>query len=241
VNCSACAAPGCPGTCRRADAERLLGKALEHEYNLADLLRGPAVGFDTLTAVLAAASGRWMFHVKHCAENSGPRTRRCGDRAVPRSPPNTPATSTSRTTRSSVPPPTSTCACPPELDYGQVTALSYEVRQKLSRHRPATLGQASRISGMTPAAISLLLVHLKKPLQGLRIHRIHRLRRTGTGGARRSPRCRRARRPAGAWPRRRRAGPVARRRQPDRLLAYRDLLLRWNATYNLTAVRDPAP
>ena len=46
--------------------------------------------------------------------------------------------------------------------YGQVTALSFEVRQKLSRHRPQTLGQASRISGVTPAAISLLLVHLKK-------------------------------------------------------------------------------
>jgi tRNA uridine 5-carboxymethylaminomethyl modification enzyme len=51
---------------------------------------------------------------------------------------------------------------PAELDYAQVTALSFEVRQKLSRHRPATLGQASRISGVTPAAVSLLLVHLKK-------------------------------------------------------------------------------
>ena len=51
---------------------------------------------------------------------------------------------------------------PPELDYAQVTALSFEVRQKLDRHRPETLGQASRISGVTPAAISLLLVHLKK-------------------------------------------------------------------------------
>ena len=43
-----------------------------------------------------------------------------------------------------------------------MTALSFEVRQKLNQHRPATLGQASRISGITPAAISLLLVHLKK-------------------------------------------------------------------------------
>jgi len=43
-----------------------------------------------------------------------------------------------------------------------VSALSFEVRQKLSRHRPQTLGLASRISGVTPAAISLLLVHLKK-------------------------------------------------------------------------------
>jgi tRNA uridine 5-carboxymethylaminomethyl modification enzyme len=44
----------------------------------------------------------------------------------------------------------------------QVTALSIEVRQKLSQHRPETLGLASRISGVTPAAISLLLVHLKR-------------------------------------------------------------------------------
>jgi len=51
---------------------------------------------------------------------------------------------------------------PDDLDYGQVTALSFEVRQKLAKHRPQTLGQASRISGATPAAISLLLVHLKK-------------------------------------------------------------------------------
>jgi tRNA uridine 5-carboxymethylaminomethyl modification enzyme len=53
-------------------------------------------------------------------------------------------------------------ALPAELDYAQVTALSHEVRQKLSRHRPQTLGQAARIAGVTPAAISLLLVHLKK-------------------------------------------------------------------------------
>jgi hypothetical protein len=51
---------------------------------------------------------------------------------------------------------------PAELDYMQVPALSIEVRQKLSKHRPETLGLASRISGVTPAAISLLLVHLKK-------------------------------------------------------------------------------
>ena len=51
---------------------------------------------------------------------------------------------------------------PVELDYAQVTALSFEVRQKLARHRPETLGQASRISGVTPAAISLLLIHLRK-------------------------------------------------------------------------------
>ena len=41
-------------------------------------------------------------------------------------------------------------------------ALSFEVRQSLQKHRPETLGQASRMSGVTPAAISLLMVHLKK-------------------------------------------------------------------------------
>jgi len=53
-------------------------------------------------------------------------------------------------------------ALPPELDYAGVKGLSKEVQQKLNRHRPETIGQASRISGITPAAISLLLVHLKR-------------------------------------------------------------------------------
>ena len=51
---------------------------------------------------------------------------------------------------------------PLDLDYMAVTALSIEARQKLQKHRPETLGQASRISGITPASISLLLIHLKK-------------------------------------------------------------------------------
>ena len=50
----------------------------------------------------------------------------------------------------------------PELDYTQVRGLSAEVAQKLNQHKPATIGQAERISGITPAAISLLLVYLKK-------------------------------------------------------------------------------
>ncbi|MEM7020251.1 MAG: tRNA uridine-5-carboxymethylaminomethyl(34) synthesis enzyme MnmG, partial [Pseudomonadota bacterium] len=51
---------------------------------------------------------------------------------------------------------------PLDIDYVNVRGLSNEVRQKLLQHKPATIGQASRISGVTPAAISLLLVHLKK-------------------------------------------------------------------------------
>ena len=53
-------------------------------------------------------------------------------------------------------------ALPPELDFLAIPALSIEVRQKLDKHKPQTLGQASRISGVTPAAISLLLIHLRR-------------------------------------------------------------------------------
>jgi tRNA uridine 5-carboxymethylaminomethyl modification enzyme len=58
-------------------------------------------------------------------------------------------------------------ALPAELDYREVRGLSAEVQQKLNRHRPETVGQAARISGVTPAAISLLLVHLKRGFRPL--------------------------------------------------------------------------
>ena len=66
---------------------------------------------------------------------------------------------------------------PADLDYAQVRGLSNEVRQRLLEHRPATLGQAARIPGVTPAAVSLLLVHLKR----------------SAGGSPRTPRAMRAR------------------------------------------------
>ncbi|HEX6267843.1 MAG TPA: tRNA uridine-5-carboxymethylaminomethyl(34) synthesis enzyme MnmG, partial [Burkholderiales bacterium] len=56
---------------------------------------------------------------------------------------------------------------PATLDYRQVRGLSAEVQQKLNLYRPDTIGQASRISGVTPAAISLLLVHLKRGFEPL--------------------------------------------------------------------------
>jgi tRNA uridine 5-carboxymethylaminomethyl modification enzyme len=55
-----------------------------------------------------------------------------------------------------------TLGLPSTLDYREVRGLSKEVQQKLNQHKPETIGQATRISGITPAAISLLLVHLKR-------------------------------------------------------------------------------
>ncbi|MEE3215078.1 MAG: tRNA uridine-5-carboxymethylaminomethyl(34) synthesis enzyme MnmG, partial [Pseudomonadota bacterium] len=53
-------------------------------------------------------------------------------------------------------------ALPADLDYARVEGLSHEIRQKLAEARPETLAQAGRISGVTPAAVSILLIHLKK-------------------------------------------------------------------------------
>ena len=55
-----------------------------------------------------------------------------------------------------------TLGSPDDLDYREVRGLSIEVQQKLNQHKPETVGQAARISGITPAAISLLLVHIKR-------------------------------------------------------------------------------
>ncbi|ODU08363.1 MAG: tRNA uridine-5-carboxymethylaminomethyl(34) synthesis enzyme MnmG [Rubrivivax sp. SCN 71-131] len=149
------------------DAERLLGKALEREYRLADLLRRPGVGFDAvseLASIGAAAAGlaeadlvsretlrlAWgereadavieqaeiaLKYAGYIDKQNDEVERAAHYDKLP---------------------------LPPDLNYASVTALSYEVRQKLARHRPQTLGQAARLSGMTPAAIALLLVHLKK-------------------------------------------------------------------------------
>jgi tRNA uridine 5-carboxymethylaminomethyl modification enzyme len=144
-----------------ADAERLLGKALEHEHRLTDLLRRPGVGFDTLVEVariarpeagvsretLVAELGKALASA--VIEQVEIATKYAGyiDKQVEE---------VERAAQYEQLP------LPSDLDYGEVTALSFEVRQKLAQYRPETLGQASRLSGVTPAAISLLLVHLKK-------------------------------------------------------------------------------
>jgi tRNA uridine 5-carboxymethylaminomethyl modification enzyme len=150
-----------PAKLPAADAERWVGKALEHEYSLADLLRRPGVDFDALVAVatlarpeagvsretLVAELGEVLafavieqmeISIKYAGyiDNQIDEVQRAAHYENMR--------------------------LPEDLDYAQVHALSFEARQKLGQHRPETLGQASRISGVTPAAISLLLVHLKK-------------------------------------------------------------------------------
>jgi len=139
-----------------AEAERVLGKGIDHEYNLFDLLRRPGVGYE---ALMSLESGRFaaadvsretlaelyapvVEQVEIGAKYAGyiERQRDEVERAAAYE----------------------HLKLPAELDYLQVAALSIEVRQKLQKHRPETLGQAARISGITPAAISLLLIHLKR-------------------------------------------------------------------------------
>jgi tRNA uridine 5-carboxymethylaminomethyl modification enzyme len=135
-----------------AESERVLGKAIEREYNLADLLRRPNVDYQKLMS-MQAIDGR-KFDAEQqldiaVREQIEIQLKYAGyiDRQ---------AKEVERHEHFE------SLKLPPELDYLQVKALSMEVRQKLNKHKPETLGQASRIAGVTPAAISLLLVHLKK-------------------------------------------------------------------------------
>ena len=145
-----------PRSLPAAEAERVLGKNIEHEYNLFDLLRRPGVQYDALVKMnegkyssdivsretLGELHADVVEQVEIAAKYSGyiDRQKDEVERAAHYE----------------------TLKLPVDMDYMQVSALSIEVRQKLQKHRPETLGQASRISGVTPAAISLLMIHLKK-------------------------------------------------------------------------------
>jgi len=132
-----------------AESERVLGKVIEHEYNLADLLRRPDVDYQTLMSLDGGKYGATapltdieIEQIEISAKYSGYIERQHDEveRAAH----------------------FENLRLPADFDYGQVKALSFEVRQKLDKHRPETLGLASRISGVTPAAISLLMIHLRK-------------------------------------------------------------------------------
>ena len=150
-----------PATLPAADAERLVGKALEHEYSLAELLRRPGVGFDAVAeaAVIAGIESAVSRETLR-AEFGAP----LADAVVEQLEVATKYAGYIDKQREDVERAThfEQLKLPADLDYREVSALSHEVRQKLQAQRPETLGQASRISGVTPAAISLLLIHLKK-------------------------------------------------------------------------------
>lgn len=125
-------------------ATELFGQPIEREYSLADLLRRPDIDYAAVAAAVPGATQDPVVieQVEIQLKYAGYITRQQQE--------------IERQVRSEALP------LPPDLDYSQVRGLSIEVQQKLNRQRPQTLGQAGRISGVTPAALSLLLVHLKK-------------------------------------------------------------------------------
>jgi tRNA uridine 5-carboxymethylaminomethyl modification enzyme len=139
-----------PRTVAAADAVRVLGQAIEREYSLEELLRRPNVSYRSLTEF--HLSGAWVEdntvaeQVEIQVKYQGYIERQQDE--VMR-----------REAQDSTP-------LPQDLDYRAVRGLSAEVQHKLGLHRPETIGQAARISGVTPAAISLLLVHLKRRHKG---------------------------------------------------------------------------
>ena len=150
-----------PQTLPAADAERLLGKAIEHEYNLADLLRRPGITYDHIEQVDAIANPGRAVSRETLRTELGKDT---ADAVIEQLEIGTKYAGYINKQHDEVERAAhfEHLVLPDDLDYAAVTALSYEARQTLSKFRPETLGQASRISGITPAAVSLLLVHLKK-------------------------------------------------------------------------------
>ena len=153
------------------EAERVLGKAIEREYTLADLLRRPDVNY---AGLMSLANGKFAnpeiatqpadVSRETLNENSLPAAllksvieqleitaKYAGYIELQK-------VEVERAARYE------NLMLPADLDYLQVSALSFEARQTLAKHRPETLGMASRIQGVTPATVSLLLVHLKKKL-----------------------------------------------------------------------------
>jgi tRNA uridine 5-carboxymethylaminomethyl modification enzyme len=140
-------------------AQQLLSSPLEREHTLAELLRRPDVSYARLMELPGAGPGvddePVAEQVEIQAKYQGYIDRQHDEIA--------------RASQHEH------LKLPPDVDYTRVRGLSVEAQQKLARHRPETLGQAARISGITPAAISVLLVHLKRGFAGSRPEK------TGTG------------------------------------------------------------
>ncbi|MGZ8250711.1 MAG: tRNA uridine-5-carboxymethylaminomethyl(34) synthesis enzyme MnmG [Methylophilaceae bacterium] len=139
-----------PVSLPEADAMRVLGKVIDHEYSLFELLRRPEVSYEALLSLpiagvdvnLGEADDAVRQQIEIAAKYQGYIDRQQDEITRQRGSENT--------------------SLPEDIDYDDVHGLSIEARQKLQAHKPQTLGQASRISGITPATISLLLVYLKR-------------------------------------------------------------------------------
>jgi len=135
-----------PASLPEEDALRVLGKGIEREYSLFDLLRRPEVDYAALLTLPGSGAGleegEFSGQVEIEAKYAGYVARQFGEIERLRGLEDQPL--------------------PADFDYMALASLSMEVRQKLNQIRPATLGQASRISGVTPAAVSVLMVYLKR-------------------------------------------------------------------------------
>ncbi|MDA0189790.1 MAG: tRNA uridine-5-carboxymethylaminomethyl(34) synthesis enzyme MnmG, partial [Proteobacteria bacterium] len=139
-----------PGRVAAEETLRVLGKPIEREYTLYDLLRRPDVDYPTLmtlrlgdaTVDAGLSDARVIEQVEIQAKYQGYIDRQQEEVAK-----NLASEET---------------VLPEDFDYARVGGLSREVQQKLAQQRPRTLGQAARIQGVTPAAISMLLIHLKR-------------------------------------------------------------------------------
>ena len=137
-----------PAVVAAHDAERVLGQPIEREYSLQELLRRPGVTYASLMTLPGAgvveSDPVVAEQVEVAIKYAGYIDRQQGEIARHRA--------------------QESLRLPSDLDYRNVRGLSAEVQHNLNLHKPETLGQAARISGITPAAISLLLVHLKRGL-----------------------------------------------------------------------------
>jgi tRNA uridine 5-carboxymethylaminomethyl modification enzyme len=141
-----------PGTPEAARLEQALGLPITREQRAFEVLRRPGVPYAALDAALGGGADDWRgderlamqvpLQVDVQAKYTGYIDRQREEIERQRRHEQT--------------------LLPETLDYASVRGLSNEARQKLAAHRPATLGQAARIPGITPAAISILLIHLKR-------------------------------------------------------------------------------
>ncbi len=133
-----------PQDVSRETQETILGKALEHEYSLFELLRRPEVSYENILMLKpqeTRLADEVIEQVEIAAKYQGYINRQQEEIQKQKS---------SENTRLG------------DIDYADIHGLSIEARQKLMAHKPETIGQASRISGITPATISLLLVYIKR-------------------------------------------------------------------------------